>query len=115
MTQQPSDAVVPCWDTVTLAHAQEIARFALSRRMVMLAPLKEFVQAGALISFGANLPAHRRRAAYYVGKILKGARPAELPIERPAQIELAINAGTAKALGLALSPTLLVIADEVVP
>jgi putative ABC transport system substrate-binding protein len=77
--------------------------------------LKEFVQAGALISFGANLPAHRRRAAYYVGKILKGAKPAELPIERPAQIELRDQRGSREGARVALAASLLVLADELIP
>jgi putative ABC transport system substrate-binding protein len=105
------DAVATCWDSVTLEHAKAIAEFALKRRLATVAPLKEYVQAGALLSFGTNLPAHRRRAAYYVDKILKGAKPAELAMEQPTTFELAVSLTTAEALGLQLPPALVMLAD----
>jgi putative ABC transport system substrate-binding protein len=108
------DGLATCWDSVTLEYAKAIADFALKLRLPTIAPLKEYVEAGGLMSFGAGLPAHRRRAAYYVDKILKGAKPADLPVERPTIFELVVNLPTAKALGLQLPPTLLVLADDVV-
>ena len=112
MTKEPTDAIAVCWDSVTLTHAKAIADFALARRLPTLAPLKEYAQAGALLSFGASLPAQRRRTAYYVNKILKGAKPADLPVERPTLFELVVNMRTARALGLALPPGIALLADD---
>jgi putative ABC transport system substrate-binding protein len=112
MTADPTDAIAICWDSVTLANARSIADFALSRRLPTLAPLKEYVQAGALLSFGASLPAQRRRTAYYVNKILQGSKPSDLPMERPTLFELVVNLRTAKALGLAVPPTIALLADD---
>jgi putative ABC transport system substrate-binding protein len=109
-----SDALVTCWDSLTLEYAKPIAELALKRRLPTLAPLKEYVQAGGLLSFGTNLPAHRRRAAYYVDKIFKGAKPADLSVEQPTNFELVVNLTTAKALGLALPPAVVVLADDLI-
>jgi len=114
IVKEPTEAIVTCWDGVTLEHARAIADFALKRRLPTVTPLKEYVQAGALMSFGTSLPAHRRRAAYYVDKILKGTKPASLPVERPTLFELVVNLNTAKALGLALPPSLVLLADDVI-
>lgn len=70
------------------------------------------MEAGGLLSFGTSLPAPRRRASYYVDKILKGVKPADLPVERPTLFELVVNLRTAKALGLALPTGLMVLADD---
>ena len=105
IAKAPPDALVTCWDSVTLEHAKPIAEFALKRRLPTLAPLKEYVQAGGLLSFGTSLPAHRRRAAYYVDKIFKGAKPGDLSVEQPTNFELVVNLTTAKALGLTPPPT----------
>jgi len=113
LSKQPTDAIAICWDGVTIAQARAIADFALARRMATVAPLREYAVAGALLSLGESLPAQRRRAAYYVSKILKGAKPSDLPIERPTLFELVLNLKTVKALGLALPPNVALLADDV--
>jgi putative ABC transport system substrate-binding protein len=112
MTREPTDALAICWDSVTLGHATAIADFALAHRMPTVAPLKEYARAGALLSFGASLPAQRRRAAYYVNKILKGTKPGDLPVERPTLFELVVNMRTARALGLGLPQGIALLADD---
>lgn len=114
LTKTRPDALVTCWDSLTLAHAKTIADFALKLRLPTLAPLREYVQAGGLISYGPSLPAQRRRAAYYVDRILKGAKPSDLPVELPTFFELVINVATAKALGLELPPNFMLLADELI-
>ena len=114
IAKDPPDALVTCWDSVTLVHAKAIADFALQRRLPTIAPLREYVQAGQLMSFGTSLGAQRRRTAYFVDKILKGTKPADIPFEMPTLFELVVNLKTAKALGLALPPAFILLADDVV-
>ena len=109
-----TNALAACWDSVLLERAGAIAEFALKRRIPTLAPLREYVEEGFLLSLGASLSAHKRRTAYYVDKILKGTKPGDLPVERATLFEMVVNVKTAKTLGYALPPTLLVLADDVI-
>jgi putative ABC transport system substrate-binding protein len=95
-------------------HRRPIADFARQRGLPTMGEFREFVEAGGLMSYGINLTDQYRRSAYYVDKILKGAKPAELPMEQPMKFELVINPKTAQALGLTIPPTLLFQADEVI-
>jgi putative ABC transport system substrate-binding protein len=101
-------------DGVTLSNRQQILDGASKARLPAVYQAKGFVDAGGLMSYGLNFCQHFHRAAYYVDKILKGAKPADLPVEQPTKFELVINLGTAKALGLTVPPTLLARADEVI-
>jgi putative tryptophan/tyrosine transport system substrate-binding protein len=100
--------------TVVVAYRQQIAAFALQNRLPLIGIVREQAEAGALLSYGANVPELFRRAAYYVDRILKGAKPADLPVEQPTKFELVINLKTAEALGITIPPTLLILADEVI-
>ncbi len=91
-----------------------ILRLTTERRLPLVSPRKEWVQQGALFSYGPDLAAIGRAAATYVDKILKGAKPADLPVEQPTKFELVINAKTAKALGLTIPQLILLRADEVI-
>jgi putative ABC transport system substrate-binding protein len=93
---------------------RQIATFALASHLPTIYNFREHVEDGGLISYGVDLRQNFRRAAYFVDKILKGAKPADLPIEFPTKVELVVNVTTAKAIGLAIPPTLLGRADEVI-
>ncbi|MBI4608779.1 MAG: ABC transporter substrate-binding protein [Candidatus Rokubacteria bacterium] len=107
-------ALIPIWDAFLLSHARRIADFAVKRRLPTLAPIKEYVDAGALMSYGASIPGQWRRAAYYVDRILKGTKPADLPVEQPTRFELVINLKTARALGLTIPQSILLRADQLI-
>jgi putative ABC transport system substrate-binding protein len=95
-------------------HTQIIGDLALQTRLPGLFPEREFAEVGGLMAYGSNIPVIFHRAATYVDKILKGAKPGDLPVEYPMQFELVINLKTAQALGLTIPPTLLFRADEVI-
>jgi putative ABC transport system substrate-binding protein len=96
------------------AQMQRIADLALKNRLPSMYFSDELPKAGGFVSYGVNIPALFRRAAYYVDRLLKGAKPADLPVEQPTRFELVINLKTAKALGLTVPATLLARADEVI-
>ena len=96
-----------------VSHISDVIAFMLSHKLPAVYDIGALVRRGALISYGPSFPDLARRAAGYVDKILKGAKPADLPVEQPTKFELVINLKTAKALGLTIPPSLLVRADEV--
>jgi putative ABC transport system substrate-binding protein len=114
MTEQQAEAVLVSAGSVTFPSRTQIGELGVRHRLPIVAAFKEFPQAGSLISYGPNIAAIHRRAAAFVGKILKGSNPSELPVENPTTYELVINLKTAKALGLTISPALLIRADEVI-
>jgi ABC-type uncharacterized transport system substrate-binding protein len=101
-------------DRFLLAHRAQIVDFAATHRLPAMYPYRGYVDAGGLMSYAPNDSDQYRRAAVYVDKILRGAKPADLPIEEPTKFELVINLKTAKTLGLELPPTLLATADEMI-
>jgi putative ABC transport system substrate-binding protein len=96
------------------ADRERLAKFALRNRLASSFPVREWVAAGGLMSYGPSLNAMYARAADFVDRIARGAKPADLPIEQPTKFELVVNIATARALGLELSPTLLARADDVI-
>jgi putative ABC transport system substrate-binding protein len=108
------DVVIVLQSNFLILDRAEIAAAAAATRLPTVFGYRENVEAGGLMSYGVNLNWCFRRAAYYVDKILKGAKPADLPIELPSKLELVINLKTAKALGLVVPSTLLARADEVI-
>ncbi len=107
-------ALITVEDPLTVGHRKRIADFAAINRLPAIYGLREFVDAGGLMAYGAHLADLQRRAAGYVDKIIKGAKPADLPVEQPTKFELVVNLKTAKALGLEVPPSLLARADEVI-
>jgi len=113
MANKGADAVVIMDDGVLISHARLIADLVKKQRMLS-AGFKEFADAGGLIAYGPSRLEMYHRAAYFVDKILKGSKPADLPVERPTKFELTINLKTAKTLGITVPPTLLATADELI-
>jgi ABC-type uncharacterized transport system substrate-binding protein len=101
-------------DAVMLAHRKQIADFAVKLQIASVGGWSEFADAGALLTYGPNLVNSFRRVALYIDKILKGAKPADIPVEQPTKFELVINLKTAKQIGLTVPPNVLARADKVI-
>jgi putative ABC transport system substrate-binding protein len=109
-----ADAFVIGLDTVTQSNKETIAELVAKQRVPAIYASREFVEAGGLMSYGVSYPDLYHRAAAYVDKILKGAKPGDLPVQQPTKFELVINLKAARAIGLDVPPTLLARADEVI-
>jgi putative ABC transport system substrate-binding protein len=109
-----ADALYVCIDPLVSTHRIRINTLALAARLPTMHGSREFVEAAGLISYGTNIPDLFRRAAGYVDKILRGAKPADIPVEQPTKFDLIINLTTANALGLEIPDKLLALADEVI-
>jgi putative ABC transport system substrate-binding protein len=114
MTRERADALSVFPSPVLFAAYGRIAGIAAEKRLPTIYAAREGVEVGGLMSYGANLPNLARQTAVYVDKILKGAKPAQLPLQQPTKFELAINLKAARALGLTIPPSLLASADEVI-
>jgi ABC-type uncharacterized transport system substrate-binding protein len=114
MESERVQVIVVLYDALFFQERVRIADLAAARRLPVVYAARDHVIAGGLISYGVSLRANAHRAAAYIDKILKGAKPSDLPLEFPTRLELAINLRTAKALGLEVPPTLLARADEVI-
>jgi putative ABC transport system substrate-binding protein len=113
-SQRRVDALLVSADGILQANRKRIAELAVTRRLPAIYTSREFIDVGGLISYGASYRDLYRRSATYVVKILKGAKPADLPVEHPTKFELVINLKSAKALGLEISDNLLALADEII-
>jgi putative ABC transport system substrate-binding protein len=109
-----ADALYVVGDALVITHRVRINTLALIARLPTIYVVREYVEAGGLMSYGPNFPDLFRRAADYVDKILRGAKPGEIPVEQPTKFDLAINLTTAKALGLTVPESFLLRADEVI-
>ena len=114
MTKDRAGGLTVLAGAIFFNQRTRIVELAAQSRLPAIYSGKEYAEAGGLMAYGISVPAVFSRAATYVDKILKGAKPADLPVEQPMKFELVINLKTAKALGLTLPPTLLFQADEVI-
>jgi len=112
--REKANALITVEDPLTVNYRKQIADFAAKNRLPTISGLREYVDVGGLLSYGPALADLYRRAAGYVDKILKGAKPAELPVEQPTKFELVVNLKTARTLGLTIPPDMLAIADAVI-
>jgi len=114
MTEDRPDALFIITDVLTSRYTRQVVEFAAQHQLPTMFQNSGPVAEGGLMFYGPNFTYAYRRAAYYVDRILKGAKPADLPVEQPMKFELIFNLKTAKALGLTIPPTLLFQADEVI-
>jgi putative ABC transport system substrate-binding protein len=113
VTRDPPDGLLLLADPLTTSMRARIVEFAREKRLPAIYETREFVDAGGLMSYGPNVQAMARRAAHYVDRILKGAKPGDLPIEQPTKIELVVNLKTARALGITIPQSIRLNADQV--
>ena len=113
-TRSGAHALVVLQSAPMATHLREVADFAVRNRLPSIHDRSEFVEAGGLMSYGANIPDTSRRAAVYIDKILKGTKPADLPVEQPMKFDLVINLKTAKQIGLTIPQSVLYRADKVI-
>jgi putative tryptophan/tyrosine transport system substrate-binding protein len=113
-TREHANALIVLPSPITNSYTRQIVNLVTQCRLPAMYALKEYVTVGGLMAYGPSIPALFWRAAYYVDRILKGVKPADLPVEQPTKFELVLNLKTAKALGITFPPTLLVLADEVI-
>ena len=109
-----ADALYVCLDALLLTNRIRINTLALTARLPMMTATRDAVEVGGLVSYGPNFPELWRRAGDYVDKVLREAKPADIPVEQPTKFDLAVNLTTARALGIEVPPTLLARADEVI-
>ena len=109
-----ADALMVLGNPVLNRNRQQVVALAAKHRLAAAYARPEYVEAGGLMYYGTNYPDLFRRAAYYVDKVLKGAKPADLPVEQPKKFELLINLNAAKQIGLTISPSVLARADRVI-
>ena len=112
-TDERAEALIVFDDTAITQQRAPLLRLAAQHALPVASIYKDLAEAGGLIAYGPSLPALYQRAAYYVDRILQGAKPSELPVERPMKFELVINLKAAEAIGITIPPTLLFLADEV--
>jgi putative ABC transport system substrate-binding protein len=112
-TSGHADALLAFDDSLTVGYRTRLVALAAKHRLPTMYGLREFPDSGGLVSYGPNFPDQYRRTGTYVDRILKGARPADLPVEQPTKFELVINRRTAQTLGLAIPPSVLARADQV--
>ena len=114
MTRAGAEALITLADAVLWNHRTRVVELTAQHRLPAMFPEREFADAGGFMAYGPSVPDSFRRAAVFVDRILKGAKPGDLPVEQPTQFNLVINLKTAKALGITMPPTLLMRADAVI-
>jgi putative ABC transport system substrate-binding protein len=114
IVRERPDALFLLLDSMINSQRALIAEFAVKHRLPSMSPFHEFAAAGGLMAYGPNIPDIHRRAVGYIDKIIRGTKPADLPVQQPTKFDLTVNLKTAKALGLAVPETLLATADEVI-
>ena len=114
ISKNPPAGLLLLADPLTLSLRERIVEFAREKRLPAIYEAREFVEAGGLMSYGPNVRDLHRRSAYFVDRILKGAKPGDLPIEQPSKIELAVNLNAARELGITIPQSILVSADRVI-
>jgi ABC-type uncharacterized transport system substrate-binding protein len=114
ISEERPDALLVLQDALAIQQRKEIVDFAIGRRLPSMFNEKEWAVAGGLMSYGENFAAMYRRAAYFVDRIFKGAKPADLPVEQAAKFDLVVNRKTAKVIGITIPDSIIAFADEVV-